>query len=68
VRVLLDESLPRQLARELAGHDVRTAVEQGWKAGGAKPRPYGRAPVKKSWGQHTSEQACMLRRWLRHES
>jgi Domain of unknown function (DUF5615) len=30
VRVLLDESLPRQLARELTEHDVRTVPEQGW--------------------------------------
>lgn len=31
MRVLLDESLPRQLALELTGHDVRTVAEQGWK-------------------------------------
>ena len=30
MRVLLDESLPRQLAREIAGHDVRTVVQQRW--------------------------------------
>jgi len=30
VLVLLDESLPRQLARELTGHTVRTVVQQGW--------------------------------------
>lgn len=30
MRVLLDESLPRQLAHELAGHDVRTVSELGW--------------------------------------
>jgi len=30
VRVLLDEQLPRHLARELAGHEVRTVQEQGW--------------------------------------
>jgi len=30
VRVLLDEQLPRQLARELTGHDVRTVQQQGW--------------------------------------
>ena len=30
MRVLLDESLPRQLARELTEHDVRTVPEQGW--------------------------------------
>jgi len=30
VRVLLDEQLPRRLARELTGHDVRTVQQQGW--------------------------------------
>jgi hypothetical protein len=30
VRVLLDEQLPRQLARSLADHDVRTVQQQGW--------------------------------------
>jgi hypothetical protein len=30
VRVLLDEQLPRQLARELVGHEVRTVQQQGW--------------------------------------
>jgi hypothetical protein len=30
VRALLDEQLPRQLARELAGHEVRTVQQQGW--------------------------------------
>lgn len=30
MRVLLDEQLPRQLARELAGHDVVTVQQQGW--------------------------------------
>jgi len=30
VRVLLDEQLPRRLARELVGHDVRTVQQQGW--------------------------------------
>lgn len=30
MRVLLDESLPRQLARELVGHSVRTVRQQGW--------------------------------------
>jgi predicted nuclease of predicted toxin-antitoxin system len=30
VRILLDESLPRQLARELIGHDVRTVNQQKW--------------------------------------
>jgi hypothetical protein len=30
MRVLLDEQLPRRLARELVGHDVSTAQQQGW--------------------------------------
>lgn len=30
MRVLLDESLPRQLARELGGHEVRTVGQEGW--------------------------------------
>jgi hypothetical protein len=30
VRLLLDESLPRQLARELPDHDVRTVAREGW--------------------------------------
>jgi hypothetical protein len=30
VRVLLDESVPRQLATELRSHDVRTVVQVGW--------------------------------------
>ena len=30
MRVLLDEQLPRHLARELTGHDVRTVQQQGW--------------------------------------
>ncbi len=30
MRVLLDEQLPRQLARELTGHDVRTVRQQNW--------------------------------------
>ena len=30
MRVLLDEQLPRQLARELTGHEVRTVQQQGW--------------------------------------
>ena len=30
MRVLLDENLPRQLARELAGHDVTTVPQMGW--------------------------------------
>ena len=28
--VLLDEQLPRQLATELTGHEVRTVQQQGW--------------------------------------
>jgi hypothetical protein len=28
--LLLDEQLPRRLARELTGHDVRTVRQQGW--------------------------------------
>jgi hypothetical protein len=30
VRVLLDECVPRQLKRDLSGHDVRTVTETGW--------------------------------------
>jgi len=30
VRVLLDECLPRTLARELSGHEVRTVTQAGW--------------------------------------
>ncbi len=30
MRVLLDESLPRDLARELPNHAVRTVQQQGW--------------------------------------
>jgi hypothetical protein len=30
VRVLLDEHLPLDLARELHGHDVQTVVGRGW--------------------------------------
>jgi hypothetical protein len=30
VRLLLDESLPHDLARELIGHDVHTVVGEGW--------------------------------------
>jgi predicted nuclease of predicted toxin-antitoxin system len=30
VRVLLDEQLPRQLARELSGHDVAAVQQLGW--------------------------------------
>lgn len=30
MRLLLDESLPRQLGRELGGHEVTTVAQQGW--------------------------------------
>jgi PIN like domain len=30
VRTLLDEQLPRQLARALTGHEVRTVQQEGW--------------------------------------
>jgi predicted nuclease of predicted toxin-antitoxin system len=30
VRVLLDEQLPRHLARELTGHQVRTVQQEDW--------------------------------------
>lgn len=30
MRVLVDEQLPRQLARHLSGHDVRTVQQQAW--------------------------------------
>jgi hypothetical protein len=30
VRAILDESLPRPLAREIPGHDVATVRQQGW--------------------------------------
>ncbi|MBA2594915.1 MAG: DUF5615 family PIN-like protein [Pseudomonadota bacterium] len=30
MRVLLDEQLPRQLARHLSVHDVRTVQQEGW--------------------------------------
>ena len=30
VRVLLDEQLPRLLARYLTGHDVRTVAQESW--------------------------------------
>jgi hypothetical protein len=30
VRILLDEQLPRQLARHFPGHAVRTVQQQGW--------------------------------------
>ena len=30
MRVLLDESIPRDLARELSGHEVQTMPARGW--------------------------------------
>lgn len=30
MRILLDEQLPRPLARQLVGHQVRTVQQQGW--------------------------------------
>lgn len=30
MRVLLDEQLPKRLARELIGHEVRTVQQEGW--------------------------------------
>jgi predicted nuclease of predicted toxin-antitoxin system len=30
VRILLDECLPKRLARELPGHDARTVPDMGW--------------------------------------
>ncbi|HEY8872213.1 MAG TPA: DUF5615 family PIN-like protein [Stellaceae bacterium] len=30
MRILLDEQLPRQLARQLVGHEVRSVQQQGW--------------------------------------
>lgn len=30
MRLLLDESLPRPLAKLLTGHDVRTVTQMGW--------------------------------------
>lgn len=30
VRVLLDESVPRQLVAKLSGHDVSTVQREGW--------------------------------------
>lgn len=30
MRVLLDEQLPRRLARSLTGHEVRTVAQEGW--------------------------------------
>ena len=32
MRVLLDESLPRPLAKLLVGHEVKTVTEMGWTA------------------------------------
>ena len=32
MRVLLDESIPRRLKNELAGHEVVTVTEQGWRS------------------------------------
>ena len=34
MRVLLDESLPRQLSRHLADHDVATVASRGWSSVG----------------------------------
>lgn len=31
MRVFLDECVDRRLARDIAGHDVRTAGDQGWR-------------------------------------
>ena len=30
MRILLDESLPRRLARELSGHEVQSVQSRGW--------------------------------------
>jgi hypothetical protein len=30
MHVLLDEQLPRQLAREIGGHDISTVQQRGW--------------------------------------
>ena len=30
MRILLDECLPSDLARELTGHEVRTVTQVGW--------------------------------------
>lgn len=30
MKVLLDECLPKRLARELAGHQIRTVQQMGW--------------------------------------
>jgi len=32
MRVLLDESIPRGLKNQLAGHEVATVTEQGWRS------------------------------------
>ncbi len=32
MRVLLDESTPRRLKNELAGHEVATVTDQGWQS------------------------------------
>ena len=32
MKVLLDDCLPRKLARELTGHEVKTVPEMGWAA------------------------------------
>jgi predicted nuclease of predicted toxin-antitoxin system len=34
VRILLDEQLPRQLARQFSGHYARTVQQQGWVGSG----------------------------------
>jgi len=30
MRILLDESLPKELQSEISGHDIRTVAEMGW--------------------------------------
>ncbi|SRR6266496_390896 len=30
MRILLDESLPKELQSEIPGHDIRTVAEMGW--------------------------------------
>jgi hypothetical protein len=32
VKILLDECVDRRLARDLAGHEVKTARQMGWTA------------------------------------
>jgi len=32
MRILLDESLPRRLCKEITGHSVKTVAEMGWSA------------------------------------